>query len=274
MWVTPLFDSIFERLFLLKSGSLIYDFDDAIFLNGTNIKGNIFRKYIKNNNKSKLLIKNSSHVITSSPYNLEYCLNTNKYNAATYIPCSLDESRFVPITNDSRSELSIGWTGTFTSKVYLDSIKHIIQKACIQYDLRLVLITNFDYHIDGIKMQVIRWKEKTEIEDLQKIDIGLYPLIPSDWALGKGGLKTLQYMSIGIPSISTNFGTATKIVTNKENGFLVNNDEEWLDAIENLVNNKSLRDNLGRSAREHVINNYSIDALSKLYLDVLKQELQ
>ena len=274
MWVTPLFDSIFERLFLLKSDSLIYDFDDAIFLNGTNIKGNIFRKYIKNNNKSKLLIKNSSHVITSSPYNLEYCLNINKYNAATYIPCSLDESRFVPITNDGRSELSIGWTGTFTSKVYLDSIKHIIQKACMQYDLKLVLITNFDYHIDGIKMQVIRWKEKTEIEDLQKIDIGLYPLIPSDWALGKGGLKTLQYMSIGIPSISTNFGTATKIVTHKENGFLVNNDEEWLDAIETLVNNKSLRDNLGRRAREHVINNYSIDALSKLYLDVLKQELQ
>ena len=96
MWVTPLFDSIFERLFLARSHSLIYDFDDAIFLNGTNLKGNIFRKYIKNNNKSKILIKHSSHIITSSPYNLEYCLNTNKYNAATYIPCSLDESRFIP----------------------------------------------------------------------------------------------------------------------------------------------------------------------------------
>ena len=274
MWVTPLFDSIFERLFLLKSNNLIYDFDDAIFLNGTNIKGNIFRKYIKNNSKSKLLIKNSSHVITSSPYNLEYCLDINKNNAVTYIPCSLDDKKFIPANNNASSELRIGWTGTFTTKNYLDSIKHIIQKACMQYDLKLVLITNFDYHIDGIKMQVIRWKEQTEIEDLQKIDIGLYPLIPSDWALGKGGLKTLQYMSIGIPSISTNFGTATKIVTNKENGFLVNNDEEWLDAIETLVNNKSLRDNLGRSAREHVIKNYSIDAVSKLYLDVLKRELQ
>ena len=274
MWVTPLFDSIFERLFLARSHSLIYDFDDAIFLNGTNLKGNIFRRYIKNNNKSKILIKHSSHIITSSPYNLEYCLNTNKYNAATYIPCSLDESRFIPSNDDSRSELSIGWTGTFTTKAYLDSIKHIIQKACIQHNLKLVLITNFDYHIEGIKMQVIRWKESTEIEDLQKIDIGLYPLIPSDWALGKGGLKTLQYMSIGIPSIATNFGTSTKIITNQENGFLVNTDEEWLDAIEILVNNKILRDNLGNSARENVLKNYSINAVSKLYLDVLKLELK
>ena len=40
-----------------------------------------------------------------------------------------------------------------------------------------------------------------QIEDLHQIDIGLYPLIESPWALGKGGLKVLQYMSLGIPSI-------------------------------------------------------------------------
>jgi L-malate glycosyltransferase len=273
MWVTPLFDSVLERLFLLIAPNLIYDFDDSVFLDGTNIKGNFFRKYIKNNNKSQILIKHSSSVITSSPYNLDYCIAMNKLNAGIYIPCSLDQNRFIPFNNFSREKITLGWTGTFTTINYLDSIKHIIENACKQFNLKLVLITNFDYDIDGIDMEVIRWKEDTEIQDLQKIDIGLYPVIPSNWALGKGGLKTLQYMSIGIPSISTNFGTSTKIVTHGKNGFLVNNDQEWLDNIKLLIDDPSLRKNIGINAREHVLRNYSTAAIERLYLGVLNGKI-
>ena len=112
-------------------------------------------------------------------------------------------------------------------------------------------------------------KEDTEIQDLQKINIGLYPIIPSNWALGKGGLKTLQYMSIGIPSISTNFGTSTEIVTHGKNGFLVNNDQEWMDSIQLLVEDVTLRKKIGINAREHVLKNYSTAVIERLYLSAL-----
>lgn len=272
MWVTPLFDSIFERLFLLICSNLIYDFDDSVFLDQTNIKGNFFRKYIKNNNKSIILIRHAACVITSSPFNLDYCISNNKFNSAIYIPCSLDIKRFVPLNNYHREKISIGWTGTFTTKNYLDSIKHVIEDACKEFDLKLVLITNFDYHIDDIDMEVIRWREDSEIQDLQKIDIGLYPVIPSNWALGKGGLKTLQYMSIGIPSISTNFGTSTKIVTNGKNGFLANNDKDWMDNIKLLVDDPCLRKEIGICARNHVLENYSTHVTERLYLEALAKE--
>ena len=269
MWVTPLVDSVLERLFLLIAPNLIYDFDDSVFLDETNIKGNFFRRYIKNNNKSQILVKHSSEVITSSPYNLEFCKSNNKFNSGIYIPCSLDLNRFVPLNNYSREKITIGWTGTFTTKNYLDSIRHIIEPVCKEHNLKFVIISNFDYDIDGIDMEVIRWKEDTEIQDLQKIDIGLYPVIPSNWALGKGGLKTLQYMSIGIPSISTNFGTSTQIVTHGKNGFLVNNDQEWMDSIQLLVKDANLRKKIGINAREHVLKNYSTAVIERLYLSAL-----
>ena len=44
-----------------------------------------------------------------------------------------------------------------------------------------MLITNFEFSIDDIELEVIRWTKEKEIEDLLKIDIGIYPLIDEKW---------------------------------------------------------------------------------------------
>jgi len=268
MWVTPLIDSFFERAFLNLSRFLIFDFDDAIHTQQDPNNKNFFKKIFKGQKKIKLLIKNANSVITSSPFNLDYCIEHNKYNYATYIPCSLNTKRFIPSKRDNtKKNISLGWTGTFTSSAYLDSIKDILESACLEFNLKLILITNFDYEIPGIDLEVIRWKKNSEIEDLHQIDIGLYPLIESPWALGKGGLKVLQYMSLGIPSISSNFGTAQHIVKDGINGFLVDTKDEWIDRISLLVNDEKLRKEMGKNARNHIKLNYSIDSVSSLYLN-------
>ena len=269
MWVTPLLDSIFERLYLKFSKNLIFDFDDAIHTETDPNNKSILKKIFKGQRKINILIKQANTVILSSPFNLSYCLEKNIYNSAKYIPCSLDTDRFIPPKKfvSNKEQLSLGWTGTFTSAAYLDSIKDILSKTCKKFNLKLILITNFDYHIPDIDIEVIRWSKETEIQDLHKIDIGLYPLIRSPWALGKGGLKVLQYMSLGIPSISSNFGTAQYIVKDGNNGFLVDTKQEWIDKISLLVNDEELRRQMGNNARKHIESNYSVRAVESLYLD-------
>ena len=44
---------------------------------------------------------------------------------------------------------------------------------------KFLLITNFDYSLHGLDYEVIEWQESTEILDLHRIDIGVYPLIKS-----------------------------------------------------------------------------------------------
>ena len=46
--------------------------------------------------------------------------------------------------------------------------------------------------------------------------------------LRKSGLKALQYMAIGIPTVATDVGTSSDIIENMKDGILVNNDEEWI----------------------------------------------
>ena len=68
-------------------------------------------------------------------------------------------------------------------------MRKLLKKLAKDVDFKLIIIGNFDYKIDGVDYEVIQWNSDNEIEDLNKIDIGIYPLIDSKWVLGKSGLK-------------------------------------------------------------------------------------
>ncbi len=270
MWVTPLFGSFFESLYRFFSNKIIFDFDDSIHLYKNANDEKKLTSFLRSTKKTNYLIKNADCVITSSPSNLDYCIQNNNFSNAFYIPCSLNTNRFRPRSKrDQNNKITLGWTGTFSSSLYLDSIKDVLQSISELFDVRIVLITNFDYEIANTDLKVIYWREKTEISDLHEIDIGLYPLIPSEWALGKGGLKVLQYMSLGIPSVSTDFGTAQDIITHGKNGFLARNSSDWIDCLSELILNQNLRNEMGDNARKTIIQKYSVDSVKTLYLNAL-----
>ena len=140
---------------------------------------------------------------------------------------------------------------------------------------KLRIIGNFDYHIDKVDYETIQWTKKTEIEDLTKIDIGFYPLnMDTEWVSGKSGLKALQYMALGIPTIATNIGNVSSIIEHMKNGILVNNNQEWLESFLKLMDSPELRKKIGIAGRKTVIDNYSTEILTNKYLKVLKSNLE
>ena len=117
----------------------------------------------------------------------------------------------------------------------------------------------------------IKWNKMNEINDLQKIDIGVYPLFKDEWVLGKSGLKALQYMALSIPTISTNYGNIKDIINNEQNGFLVNNSDEWLKILIKLCDDIDLRNFIGNNGRKVVEKYYSLKVISKKYQSVIKK---
>ncbi len=267
MWATPIGFPFYEWLILKSGKKIIYDFDDAVFTSSDYFS---LMNYIKGGHKSKFLIKHAHEIILSSPFNKNYCLEKNKYRSATYIPCSLNLERFTMKTNRLHQPPILGWTGTFSSKPYLDTLKPLFYELKNHIDFRLVFITNFDYELPDLNLEVIEWSEKNEINDLHKIDIGLYPLTKSPWSLGKGGLKTLQYMAAGIPTISTDFGTVKDFIVHKKNGFLVNSRSDWINSIMEILHNDDLRTKIVLSARQTVEERYSVSANKIKYLNILE----
>jgi len=269
MWVTPFGSTFFERMIRLLAGKIIYDIEDNILVSKGN-KINPLAHLLKGQGKTKFLIRTADHVITSSPFLNDYCANLKKKNSCTYITSSVDTNIFIP-TNEYRNEgkITLGWTGTFSSRPYLDLLRETLIKLNAQCDFKLRVIGNFDYELPGIDLEVIRWSKKTEVKDLQEIDIGLYPLTRDEFVLGKSGLKAIQYMAFGIPTVATNYGTTPLLIEHMKNGWLVNSDDEWITALKTLIHDPKLRCRLGKNARKTVLNRYSVSAVASQYLNIL-----
>ena len=271
MWVTPIGPSFFERLYRFISKNIIYDLEDNVLVIKSN-KLNPVMSFLRGSGKTSYLIKKSDHVITSSPFLNDQCLTINEAKSCTYISSSLDLDRY-KVKNDYSNEdkVVIGWTGTFSSVTYLDSLREVFIELNERVNFRLRVIGNFEYDFPEIDLDLVYWSEKDEIKDLSGIDIGVYPLTEDDWVLGKSGLKALQYMAMGLPTVATDVGTTPKIISHMKNGWLVTNTKtDWVNALETLVKDSSLRKNLGSQARSHIEENYSTRVIENNYLKIIK----
>jgi glycosyltransferase involved in cell wall biosynthesis len=202
----------------------------------------------------------------------DYCLEINQNKACTYISSSVDTDVFLPTnTYSNERKVTIGWTGTFSSKLYLDLLRNVFFELNKRADFKLRVIGNFQYDFPGVDLEVIQWTKAREIEDLQGIDIGVYPLIQDEWVLGKSGLKAIQYMAFALPTVATNVGMTPKIIKQMKNGWLVNTDDEWISALETLIKNPELRRNMGNAARDTVLENYSTRVIKPIYLSILNE---
>jgi glycosyltransferase involved in cell wall biosynthesis len=122
-----------------------------------------------------------------------------------------------------------------------------------------------------VDLEVVRWREATEVRDLQGIDIGVYPLPNDDWVTGKSGLKAIQYMAFALPTVASAVGTTLRIIRHMQNGMLVNTEQEWLDCLVRLLDDPGLRRRLGEAARTTVVDHHSVQAIRSQYAAILEE---
>ena len=276
MWVTPVGGSLFERWTRARAARLIFDVEDNVVLGdqqaGKDDPNPLLRR-LRGAGKARVLVETADHVITSSPALNAKCLVLNRRRACTYISSSVDTDRFVPARRTEPEVPTIGWTGTFSSRPYLDLLRPVFQRLARERRFRLRVIGNFDFELPGVDLEVVRWSAEREVEDLQQLDIGVYPLTDDEWVTGKSGLKAIQYMAFGIPCVATAVGTTPQIIRDGENGLLVRTEEEWLAALTNLLVDPGLCQRLGEQARKDAVARYSLHAIAGEYRRVLADTL-
>ncbi len=268
MWVTPLGTSWSERLVRRRAKRLIYDIEDNLLVG--NGGRHSLRQRMKSSGKAKFLLERADHVITASPFMIDRYRAINAQSNVTLIYPSIDTETFVPrAAPPQHAAPVIGWTGTFSSKPYLDQLRPVFQELARRISFRLIVIGNFSYALPGVDLEVLTWSSEEEVSQMQRLDIGVYPLPDDDWVLGKAGLKVIQYMAFGLCSVSSAIGTATRQVTDGENGFLVSTQAEWLKLLERLCRDPAERSRIGRAARQEAVTRYSRQATSRQYRAVI-----
>ncbi len=261
--------SFFEKQFYKKS-NVVFDFDDSIWLLDTSPENKKF-EFLKNSDKTKVNISNAHAVIAGNTYLANYANQFNKN--VTIIPTTIDTNIHKPISKNISSEtkkIVIGWSGSLSTIKHFEIAIPILKELLIKYpnQLEIHVIGQAAYKNKELELISKSWHSNTEVEDLNCFDIGIMPLPDDEWAKGKCGLKGLSYMACGIATVMSPVGVNTEIIQHNYNGYLATTQNEWLDALSTLIENKEMRELIGRRGLETVANRYSLEANKHLYIAV------
>ena len=261
----PVFEWILVKVMRRK---YIYDFDDAIWIPNYSAANARFQK-LKCYWKVPYLIKCASKVSSGNEFLSNYAGRFN--SQVVIIPTTIDiQNQHTQLVNQDSNPVVIGWTGTHSTMHYLDFIVPILRKLEHEFDFKFKVISNKKPNYDLKSLVYMDWKEETEIEDLAEIQIGVMPLVLDAWSEGKCGFKALQYMALGMAGIVSPVGVNTKIMQHGTNGFIAETTEEWENALRILLENGSMRKELGKNAVKSIKEQWSSEVWKAHYLNLLR----
>ena len=264
--------AFFERLIHRSGVPFVFDFDDAVFVSYKS-PSNGYLSYLKFAGKTVTSCRLAAHVMAGNPYLATYARRVNQN--VTIIPTTIDTDKYKPLAYDRESRpIVIGWTGSYSTVQHLDTLRETLKKLAGQTTFRLRVIGTPSYQIDGIDVEAMPWRAHTELEDLSKIDIGIMPLPDDNWSKGKCGLKALQFMALGIPTVCSPVGVNTEIIQDNENGMLAGSEEEWIKKLSILLESPERREQLGRAGRRTVEQKYSAVSQAPRVYEIFKSVAQ
>jgi glycosyltransferase involved in cell wall biosynthesis len=175
-----------------------------------------------------------------------------KFNPNVVILPNHIDGRLLQLKRPQRDKLTIGWAGG-------DS--HIRDLAMIADPLRRVLRDNpqAEFHNIGTDFRRLMevpgrftqwklavWDYYTTID----FDIGLAPLAKTPFNESKSHIKALEYMALGIPVIASDLAPYNQLVRHGVNGFLVRQPHQWRSYLRQLINDPSMREEMGRNGKQ------------------------
>jgi len=266
LWVTPFGPPFFEYLLRKLASKIVYDIDDLIYMKRTS-PANKFIKILKSAGKVNFLMKNANHNLVSTDKLMDYARQFNKN--ISLIPATVDIKKYpYPVGHKTSETVMIGWSGSHTTSKYLHLLDNVLKKIAEKYTISIQVMGDKNFVVEGLPVELIEWTAATETQNLQQFDIGLHPLPDEEWIYGKSGGKLVQYMAAGLPIVASALGPNCKVIKDGYNGFLADTDEEWIEKLSLLIEDKVLRKQMGANSRQFAEEYYSVEANSVKYLSV------
>lgn len=258
----PLYDIIYLQKILLPSyyvrlletlTTCVYDFDDALYAPFP------WSDDFENDQESSLksTLQAVTAVITGSPVLSNYA---QEYSANVHcLPTSIPKEPYLQfqLQKESRRKkdhVSIGWIGNPENLWYLSNVEDAISKVLQENEnIHLEIITAGNMPLKPFNnrndVTYQEWSRETELELLANIDIGIRPLVNDEWTRGKGGFTSVvQLMAMGLPVVVTPVGMLSDMISHGENGYLAEDDVDWIRFLTQLIANPDLRESMGKKA--------------------------
>lgn len=264
----PVGTALLERIIRGICPKVIFDFDDAIYLNHAS-RANAWMRFLRDGRKTDAIIRLSDHVIVGNRMLEAYV--KRHHSRVSVLPTPVDTDRYTPRTIPSPpARIVLGWIGSHTTAVYLSVLQEALTAISRRYphvEVQIVGAGRSPLMLPNL--HVVPWQLDRELEELRQFDVGLMPMLDDAWARGKCGFKALLYMSVGIPIVASPVGVNREIVREGINGFLASSPQAWAARLSQLIEDPALRVRLGQAGRSIVEAEYSVGVTAPRFVQIL-----
>lgn len=255
------------------SGTIVYDYDDAMFLPQRRGRGML--EWLERLDTPRRIMAISHLVLAGNPYLAEYARRHSRH--VVLLPTSIDTDRFKPAARVERigRRMVIGWIGSHSTSKYLDRLVPALERVAAEIDVEFYVV-GCSRPLDARTLAIVQqpWSLDREVEDFQRCDVGVYPLWDDDWSRGKSGFKAIQFMACGVPVVASPVGVTMEIIKDGENGFLARAKDEWAEKLTTLLSDPVRRRAVGDAARRTIEARYSIRANAPVLTAALRGAIE
>jgi glycosyltransferase involved in cell wall biosynthesis len=264
----PYVPALFERSLQWRGIPYVLDFDDAIFHNYDQHRQPLVRYFL--GRKMAAAIGGASTVLAGNEYLASYARQHNAH--VEVLPTVVDPDRYARERRPRQStEFTIGWIGSPSTAAYVQEIQPALERFFARSRGRLVLVGSGPLAMSGVPLEVHRWSEPSEVDELGEFDLGIMPLPDTPWTRGKCGFKLIQYMAVGLPVVASPVGVNSTLVDHGANGFLATTSDEWVTALMALASDGATRVRMGQAGRRRVAQEYSLRSTGPRLVRVLQE---
>lgn len=270
---TPIFLKFLIRR-IMRSTTAYWDFDDYIIESGEISKS-----------QAAILEKYSKKIIVTSEF-LKSTIKPEYRNKVILLPTTdgdmqgFNERELKKLRRSTfNKEIRLVWVATSGNIPHLTKVLPALDKAAkivqekLNKKLVLTIVCNKPVisNTQNLNIVNIMWTRERAIEEIYKAHIGIMPLVYTEYALGKGGFKLVQYISTGLPVVASDVGF-NKEVVDQYSGILIDDREDntkWVESIIKIANSWSIWENYSDGAYKRWNEKFSYDYNLSVWNDLL-----
>jgi len=211
----------------------------------------------------KMFIRSADHIICSTEYIKDVVKDLNP--KVTVIPNSIDPAIWkVKRKKRKDGKIRIGWFGSSSHLSDWDIVDGFIDEILEKYPQVEFHFAGFSF-ADKHEGRVFNYSGTKGYEEYPQfvadmdLDIALAPLHDTPFNRCKSNIKFLEHAMLETPMVLSDVTPYKEVVKNYKTGYLAKNKSQWVKYLSWLIENEEKRKEIGKTAKESVLKDWTID---------------
>jgi glycosyltransferase involved in cell wall biosynthesis len=268
----PFGPPLLERTLARRNPRLVYDTDDATYLRPAFTPNTPFQRLRRFDKVAEVVSRARWVSVATEPI----AAWARQYNpSVSVLPMAVDLAEYDRVRRppSASARLVLGWAGTAGGLAYVQSLAPVLRDIARRHPVEVRVISGGYRRVclDGLDVQARPWRAETALQDMKAFDIGLVPLAATPFEQAKFPFKLLQYLALGVPSVSSRVGVAADVIRHGHNGLLASSLDDWRESLDSLIADADLRRRLSAAGREAVAAGYTVERIGPRLAEGLAQ---